>query len=48
MARVALAATLWGWALLIGSSIAVGAYATYHADQRAQGVVSRWWDRLFD
>ncbi len=45
MARVALAATPWGWAFMIGSSIAIGAIAAYQLDERAQSVASRAWDR---
>ncbi|WP_328184499.1 hypothetical protein [Marinobacter sp. OP 3.4] len=44
MARVALAATPWGWALMIGSAVAVGAYAAYQADERGQNLFGRIYD----
>lgn len=47
MARVALAATPWGWALMIGSAVAVGAYAAYQADQTGQSWASQVYDYLF-
>lgn len=47
MARIALAATPWGWALMIGSAVAVGAYAAYQADQKGQDFVARRWDKWF-
>lgn len=46
MARVALAATPWGWALMIGSAVAVGAYAAYQADERGQNLFGRIYDYL--
>ena len=46
MVRVALAATPWGWALMIGSAVAVGAYAAYQADQTAQEFVGRQSNRF--
>jgi hypothetical protein len=47
MARVALAATPWGWALMIGSSIAIGAYAAAQADQKLQRWTGQAYDYLF-
>lgn len=44
MARVALAATPWGWALMVGSAVAVGAYAAYQADERSQNLFGRVYD----
>lgn len=46
MARVALAATPWGWALMIGSAVAIGAYAAYQADERGQNLFGQIYDYL--
>lgn len=45
--RLALAATPMGWAVIIGSSIAIGAVAAYQADEFGQGFIGRMWDRIF-
>lgn len=47
MARVALAATPWGWAFMIGSSIAIGAIAAYQMDERGQSLMGLVYDKLF-
>ncbi|UZD67458.1 hypothetical protein [Marinobacter sp. AN1] len=44
MARVALAATPWGWGLMIGSAVAIGAYAAYQADERGQNLFGKIYD----
>lgn len=45
--RIALAATPMGWAVIIGSSIAIGAVAAYQGDKALQGVFGTIWDSLF-
>ncbi|WP_341938582.1 hypothetical protein [Marinimicrobium sp. C2-29] len=42
--RLALAATPMGWALVIGSSIAVGAVVAYQSDKQVQTLVGSVWD----
>ncbi len=44
--RLALAATPMGWALVIGSSIAVGAVAAYQTDKQFQTLIGSVWDYL--
>lgn len=45
--RLALAATPMGWAVVIGSSIAIGAVAAYQGDKALQGMFGKIWDSLF-
>lgn len=45
MTRIALAATPWGWAIMIGSSIVIGAVAAYQMDEQGKKITSRAWDR---
>jgi len=47
LGRLALAATPMGWAVVIGSSVAVGAVLAYQADKQGQSIVGAAWDFLF-
>ncbi|WP_439134485.1 hypothetical protein [Pseudomaricurvus sp.] len=47
LSRIALMATPWGWAFLIGSSIVTGAVLAYQADQNVQSRVGNLWDKAF-
>lgn len=47
MARVALAATPWGWGLMIGSAVVMGAYAAYQADAKGKNWAGQVCDYFF-
>ncbi|GAB3108176.1 hypothetical protein G8770_23705 [Aestuariicella hydrocarbonica] len=44
--RIALMATPWDWAFLIGSTIVAGAYLAYQADNGMKGISGELWDKL--
>ncbi|MFL1482733.1 hypothetical protein [Marinobacter sp. LN3S78] len=47
MARVALAATPWGWGLMIGSAVVMGAYSAYQADAKGKNWAGQVYDYFF-